>query len=301
MNIVQNIQEKLVSIITVNYNQAAVTEHLISSLENCSYTHIEILVVDNASSEDCTYLQEKYPSIKLIRSATNLGFAGGNNLGLRYAKGNYILFINNDVEVHPNFLEPLIQQLNMDENAIAVSPKIKYFDNQDVLQYAGAHAVNPFTLKNKHRGTGEKDLGQYDKTEVTDYAHGACMLVPRSTISKIGLMHEEYFLYYEEQDWCQRMNKSGGRIYFVHDSVVFHKESISTGKNSPLKTYYLNRNRVLFARKNFKGLPFICSMIYFTCISIPKNTISNLHSKAHLVAFYKGLLWNLTHKTTFNY
>jgi GT2 family glycosyltransferase len=296
-----HIQNKLVSIITVNFNQAEVTEQLIHSLNDCTYSQIEIIVVDNASSEDCSYLQEKFPNIKLIRSKTNLGFAGGNNLGVKAAKGNYILFINNDVEVHPNFLEPLIHQLSLDKNAIAVSPKINYFYNQDVIQYAGSQAVNPYTLKNKHRGTGEKDLGQYDKTEVTDYAHGACMLVPKSTISKIGLMHEEYFLYYEEQDWCQRMNKSGGKIYFVYDSIVFHKESISTGKNSPLKTYYLNRNRVLFARKNFKGMPFFCSMLYFSCISIPKNTFSNIHSKAHLKAFYKGLLWNLTHKTTFNY
>lgn len=301
MKNLSHVKNNMVSIITVNFNQAEVTEKLIESLRDCTYNYFEIIVVDNASAEDCSYLKTKYPEIKLIKSNRNLGFAGGNNLGLKFAKGNYILFINNDVEVHPNFLEPLIHQLSLDEKAIAVSPKINYFYQQDTIQYAGAQAVNPYTLKNKHRGTGEKDLGQYNKTEVTDYAHGACMLVPRSTISKIGLMHEEYFLYYEEQDWCQRMNHSGGNIYYVYDSIVYHKESISTGKNSPLKTYYLNRNRILFARKNFKGLPFFVSMVYFIGVSIPKNTFSNIKSKAHLKAFYKGLIWNLTHKTTYNY
>ncbi|MFN5418084.1 MAG: glycosyltransferase family 2 protein [Flavobacteriia bacterium] len=301
MKNISHVKNNMVSIITVNFNQAIVTEKLIESLRDCTYNYFEIIVVDNASVEDCSYLKTKYPEIKLIKSDRNLGFAGGNNLGLNYAKGNFLLFINNDVEVHPNFLEPLIHQLSLDEKAIAVSPKINYFYQQDTIQYAGAQAVNPYTLKNKHRGTGEKDLGQYNKTEVTDYAHGACMLVPRSTIAKIGLMHEEYFLYYEEQDWCQRMNQSGGNIYYVYDSIVYHKESISTGKNSPLKTYYLNRNRILFARKNFKGLPFFVSMVYFIGVSIPKNTFSNIKSKAHLKAFYKGLIWNLTHNTTYNY
>ncbi len=291
----------LVSIITVNYNQSKVTEELILSLRKCSYSNIEIIVVDNGSNEDCTSLQELFPEIRLVKSNENLGFAGGNNLGLTFAKGENIIFINNDVEVHPNFIEPLIHQLSLDENAIAVSPKINYFYNQDTIQYAGSYTVNPYTLKNKHRGTGEKDKGQYDKTVITGYAHGACMLVPRSTINKVGLMNEEYFLYYEEQDWCQRMNKTGGNIYYVFDSIVYHKESISTGKQSPLKTYYLNRNRLLFARKNFKGLPFVCSMFYYSCVSVPKNTIVNIRKKEHLKAFYKGLIWNFTHKTTFNF
>jgi GT2 family glycosyltransferase len=292
---------KLVSIITVNFNQAKVTEELLRSLAKITYEAVEIIVVDNGSKENSFYLKELFPQIKLIRSQQNLGFAGGNNLGIKQAKGEYILLINNDVEVHPNFIEPLIQQLDLDENAIAVSPKIKYFHSPTKIQYAGSYRVNPFTLKNGHRGTGSEDKGQFETTQITDYAHGACMMIPRKTLTKIGLMNEQYFLYYEEQDWCERMIRTGGNIYYVHDSVVFHKESISTGKNSPLKTYYLNRNRILFARKNFKGIQFFVSMLYISCITVPKNTVSNLKSKAHLKALFQAIFWNITHKTTFNY
>lgn len=289
----------LISVITVNYNQAEVTSCLLSSLEACSYTNLEIIVVDNGSVEDCRFLKLKFPHIQLIHNSKNLGFAGGNNVGLSIAKGSFVLFVNNDVEVQPDFLEALLLPFMEDETTCATSPKIKYYHSRDQIQYAGSHAVNPFTLKNKHIGTGEFDYGQYDQTRKTDYAHGACMLVSIETIRKIGFMDESYFLYYEEQDWCERMNRSGGSIYYVFNSVVLHKESISTGKNSPLKVFYLTRNRLLFARKNFNGFPFFISMLYFVCLTIPKNTLSKLRNRAHLRAFYSGIIWNLNHKTTF--
>ena len=257
-------------------------------------------MVDNASEGDPEIIKEKYPFIHLIRSEKNLGFAGGNNLGLKQAHGDFILFINNDVEVTPDFLEPLVNQFLIHAKTAAVSPKIKYFYAGSTLQYAGSYAVNPFTLRNKHIGTGETDYGQYNESRITSYAHGACMLVKRSIIEKIGSMDEQFFLYYEEQDWCERMNRNGYCIYYVPQSLVFHKESVSTGKNSPLKTYYLSRNRILFARKNFKGIPFLISMLYLTFISIPKNTIRLFTDRKKLVAFYAGIIWNLKNKITYN-
>lgn len=292
---------KLVSIITVNYNQAQVTCELIASLSKVTYPHIEIIVVDNASHERPTIIREKHNHVQLIESKENLGFAGGNNLGLQFATGEYILFINNDVEVVPNFLEPLIDQLQSDSSIGAVSPKIKYFHTNNTIQYAGSHAVNPLTLRNGHVGCGQKDEGQFDRKQITSYAHGACMMVPSSIFNTIGKMDEQFFLYYEEQDWCERINRAGMKIYYVPESVVLHKESISTGKNSVLKTYYLTRNRILFARKNFKGSTFLLAMLYLIFISVPKNTFTYITDYKRLTAYYNALFWNLKNKTTFNY
>ncbi len=278
-----------------------VTCELLESLNKISYKEIEIIVVDNCSQEDPSIIIEKYPHVNLIKSSKNLGFAGGNNLGLKFALGEYILFINNDVEVQADFLEPLIAKLKSDSSIAAVSPKIKYYHNSDTIQYAGSYPVNPFTLRNGHIGCGEKDNGQYEQPRITSYAHGACMLVSKRAIEQIGKMDEQFFLYYEEQDWCERINKNGFTIYFIPQSVVFHKESISTGKNSVLKTYYLNRNRILFARKNFSGFKFLLSMLYLTIVSIPKNTISLLFDTRKLAAYYRAIIWNFKNKTTFNY
>jgi GT2 family glycosyltransferase len=297
---IQKNAEELISIITVNYNQAKVTCELLESLRSITYKNIEIIVVDNASKEEATIIKIQYPEIKLILSDKNLGFAGGNNLGLNIAKGKYILFINNDVEVEPNFLEPLLKRLTHLDTTAAVSPKIKYFSTSSTIQYAGSYAVNPYTLRNTHIGTGEIDNGQYNEPRSTSYAHGACMLVKKSVIDIIGSMNEQFFLYYEEQDWCERMNRNGYHIFYVPQSVVLHKESISTGKNSSLKTYYLSRNRILFARRNFKGLQFIISMLYLTFISIPKNIISLSKEKGKLSAYFAGIFWNLTNKKSYN-
>jgi len=296
----QNIVSELISIITVNYNQAKVTCELLASLRNITYKNVEIIVVDNASKENASVIKEQFPEVNLICSDVNLGFAGGNNLGLKSAKGKYILFINNDVEVCADFLEPLYQKLIHLDYTAAVSPKIKYFTPGNTIQYAGSYAVNPFTLRNSHVGTGEIDCGQYNKAKLTSYAHGACMLVKRSVIDLIGSMDEQFFLYYEEQDWCERMNRNGYHIFYVPQSVVYHKESISTGKNSPLKTYYLSRNRILFARRNFRGLQFFISMLYLTFVSVPKNVLSLYQEKEKLAAYFAGIFWNFTNKKSYN-
>ena len=126
------------------------------------------------------------------------------------------------------------------------------------------------------------------------------MLVKRSVIDLIGSMDEKFFLYYEEQDWCERMNRNGYHIFYVPQSVVLHKESISTGKNSPLKTYYLSRNRILFARRNFKGFQFFISMLYLAFISVPKNVLSLYKEKEKLSAYFAGIFWNFTNKKSYN-
>lgn len=290
--------QSLVSIITVNYNQSEVTCELLESLKKITYKNIEIIVVDNGSKEDSqNNMLKKYDFIKLIRSQKNLGYAGGNNLGIKAAKGEYCLFINNDTEVDSGFIEPLVECFEKDTTIGMVSPKIKFFHSPDTIQYAGYSPMNQFTLRQELIGYHRVDNGQFDKGGVTHSIHGAAMMVPMKIIKKVGMMAEVYFLYYEEHDWSFRIKKAGYKTVYQPASLVFHKESISTGKDSPLKIHYLARNRILYARRNFHGLQFLIIIIYLCLISIPKNSIMFLIKRRFdlFIAFWKAMFWNLSH------
>lgn len=291
----------LVSLVTINYNQTEVTRELLRSLKKITYPHLEIIVVDNASEDDsCLSLKQEYPEITLIQNKTNLGFAGGNNTGIRIAKGEYILLINNDVEVTTGFLEPLVDVFHSHPKAGMVSPKIVYHNRNELIQYAGSNGINPWTGRGKKIGGLEQDNGQYDYTAETHLVHGACMMVSRELIRKIGLLYEDYFLYYEEHDWAEHAKRQGFKIFYTGRSKIYHKESISTGKNSPLKTYYLTRSRLMFLKRNTTFPKNISSLAMFILLAIPKNIfmfLSKLDFK-NLKAFSAGILWHIGWKST---
>lgn len=291
----------LVSIITVNFNHAETTMELIESLSNISYPNIEIIVVDNASTkENPQIIKERYPRIILIESILNYGFAGGNNLGIMRARGEYILLLNNDTVVEENFLEPLVKKFQSNPKIGAISPKIRYFYKKDTFQYAGYTEINHWTIRNKTIGENERDIGQYDEDRETAYTHGAAMMIPIDVIKKVGMMSYEFFLYYEESDWCLRIRNHGFKIFFVHNSIIYHKVSVTTGKNSALKTHYLTRNRLVFMRRNIHGFTFLIALLYQLFIAIGKNGILYLlKGDAKLAsAYWSGILWNV--KNIFN-
>ncbi|MBI9062285.1 MAG: glycosyltransferase family 2 protein [Marinilabiliaceae bacterium] len=290
----------LVSIITINYKQAGMTNELLRSLESLVGPLPEIIIVDNNSGEDDVHqLDLHYSNVKLIQSDKNLGFAGGNNLGIKAASGKYILLLNNDTLVPPDFLKPLVDLLECDTSIGAVSPLITYTERPGVIQYAGFTHLNPFTLRMKAIGHGELDTGQFKTVRETPFAHGCAMILPARIIQEVGLMEEKYFLYYEEHDWSRRIRKAGYKICFQPQSKVYHKESISTGKNSTLKTYFINRNRLLFMQRNYNFVTQIVALFYLLCVSIPKNTLHFLITRQndHLSAYWDALIWNLTQKT----
>jgi GT2 family glycosyltransferase len=287
-----------VSIITINFNQLHHTIALLNSLKHVTYPDVEVIVVDNCSTTDPTReIKAQFPQVKVIASPQNLGFAGGNNLGIKESTGKYLLFLNNDTEVDPGFLEPMVELFESNPNAGAASSKIIYHNSDNIIQYAGSTCVNPLTGRNKRVGYMEKDLGQHDQLRVTDLAHGCSMMVPKSVVEKVGLMPELFFLYYEEIDWCETIKRAGYKIYFVPGSKVYHKESMSVGKNSTLKTYYMTRNRLLYIRRNSSGLSKIMAMAFFLCFALPKNLLTYLYQREiqHVKAFWKGCIWNATH------
>ena len=287
----------LVSIITVNYNNVNDTCDLLTSVKLLTYPNIEIIVVDNASKENpVTRLKQAYQQVRIILSKKNLGFAGGNNLGIKEAKGEYLFFVNNDTVMTHNVIEGLLEIFENYPDAGVVSPKFHYYHSPGIIEFAGYRAVNIFNGRNSMVGCREKDYGQYDKISITDYAHGAGMMVPAHVIKEAGLMPDVYFLYYEEFDWCEQIKRHGYKVYYQPKSLIYHKESMAVGKKSVLKTYYLTRNRILFMRRNVKGLPLYIFTFYFMFFTIPKNTFFYLLKKEadHLKAFWRGLAWNFT-------
>ncbi len=284
-----------VSIITVNYNQSSVTFDLLESLRKITYPNIEIIVVDNASPGDNPdSIKLKYPEIILIKSSENLGFAGGNNLGIEKSTGDYLLFINNDTEVPSGFLEPLVDFCQLHPEAGMISPKIRYHHTPEMIQFAGYTDLNPYTIRNRSIGYRETDNNQFNDNRATAFGHGAAMMVSRKVIEQVGMMPDIYFLYYEELDWGWKIRQAGFTNYYIGNSLIFHKESISTGKKSPMKTYYMARNRILFTRRNMKGIQKWISLAYQIGIAGTRNLFLYLirGEKKHFQSYWNGLAWH---------
>jgi GT2 family glycosyltransferase len=254
----------LLSIITINYNGLKDTSELIDTLP-LKDKSIEVIVVDNASAQDeATIIEERYPQVKIIRSKKNLGFAGGNNLGIKAAKGKYLFFLNNDTLLKPQTsdIRSLISRLETSPKIGMVCPKIRFTWGNQLIQFAGYTPLTPITMRNKAIGCGEVDHGQFDTPHLTPYAHGAAMMVKREVVEKAGLMPECYFLYYEELDWSMMIRHAGYDIWYEPACTIFHKESQATGQNSPLRTYYITRNRLLFAQRNQQSMAKYITYLY---------------------------------------
>ena len=267
-----------VSFITICYNGFKDTCELIESLQNKIHSvSYEIIVVDNASREDeAVKIQALYPSVTTIRSDENKGFSGGNNLGMKAARGQYLFLINNDTYIESDGIAYLIERLESHPEIGAVSPKIRFAFPPQHIQFAGFTALSPVTLRNTGIGCGCPDNGAYDTASPSPYLHGAAMLVKREVIERVGLMPEVYFLYYEELDWCTAMTRAGYTLWYEPRCTVFHKESQSTGQLSVLRTYYLTRNRLLYAWRNLSGADRLLSLVYQMTFAATKNSLQNL-------------------------
>jgi len=263
------------SIITVNYNGLNDTCALIESIP--FNEDMEVIVVDNASKEDeASIISNRNPQVKTIRSDKNLGFAGGNNLGIKTAKGKYLFLINNDTIFKEFNVHALINRLESSPNIGIVCPKIRFAWDNNPIQFAGYTPLSKITVRNKAIGYSEEDKGQYNTAHPTSYAHGAAMMIKREAIDKVGLMPECFFLYYEEIDWSMMFTRDSYEVWYEPACTIYHKESQSTGKNSPLRTYYITRNRLLLVKRNWQGINKYLAYCYLTCIVAPRDIINYL-------------------------
>jgi GT2 family glycosyltransferase len=301
MNIHGEVGQPLVSIITLNYNQAAVTKEFLESAKKLLYSNYEILVCDMASqiNPETVFNPSLYPHTRLLHSNKNLGFAGGNNWGIRMAKGDFVFIVNNDTELTPDILQKLILPFNENTGVGVVCPKIKYFDNRSIIQYAGFRRMNPFTGRTSTVGDGAVDEGQYEIPGPTYGAHGCAMMVKKEVIEKTGMFPEKFFLYYEEWDWSVRIQNAGYLIWYQPAATIYHKESRSVGRENPLKVYYHTRNRILFMRRNSDLFHLFSFILFFTFFTIPKSVFTFMKNgqMKELKWFLKGIGYNLIHSS----
>ena len=283
-------QECKLSIITINYNGLNDTCALIESIP--FNDKMEVIVVDNAcDNQEAEQISNRFPLVKVIKSDKNLGFAGGNNLGIKSSSGQYLFLINNDTYFEEFNIQALINRLNSDPNIGIVCPKIKFAWAPQPIQFAGYTPLSNITIRNQAIGFGEEDHGQYEIAHPTPYAHGAAMLIKREAIDTVGLMPECYFLYYEELDWSMMFTRAGYQIWYEPKCTIFHKESQATGQNSPLRTYYITRNRLRLVKRNYQGVTKWLSYSYLIGIVGSRDILHYLLSGRfqHLKATLSGI------------
>lgn len=270
--------KSLVSIITVNYNGLEITLEMISSLFSYIESPFEIIVVDNGSvKNEAEDIRKREPRAIVLRSETNLGFAGGNNLGMLHAKGDYFLLLNNDTIIEKDILPPLLHRFSFSEKIGAVGPKILFAQPPRLIQFAGYTPMSGILLRNNLIGYNKPDCGQYNIARPTPAILGAAMMVSRKAAEKAGYMPETYFLYYEELDWCERLKEAGFELWYEPDATVLHRGSVTAGgKESPLSVYYLTRNRLYYAQRNLKIPARWISYGFQIGIALPKECFKNL-------------------------
>jgi len=285
-----------VAIISVNYNQTPLTAEMLESLQVAGlHTWCETWVVDNASATDgSAELKDKYPWVRTLRSDENLGFAGGNNLAIRKTEADYVFLLNNDALIDKGVLEGLLDRFRQNQSLGALSPVIYDYPQQreqPTIQYAGATTVSSLTGRNATLYRGEQAGSQPKGLVPIPFAHGAAMLVSRKALLKAGLMEEGYFLYYEELDWCDRIRAAGFEIALDGDRAIWHRESVSTGEDSAFKTYWINRSRILYMRRNKTKLQSFIFKCFYLISVLPLHGLRHLlagrkqHAKALLRAY----------------
>ena len=256
-----------VTIIVLNWNGKEDTIECLESLKYITYPNYEILLVDNGSTDgsvEC--FRERYPGMEIIENGENLGFAEGNNVGIRRAMdegADYVLLLNNDTVVDPEFLGELVKVAESNPKIGFVGPKVYYYDRKgrkDVIHSVGAK-IKMTTGKAPPIGIGEIDRGQYDKLYQVDSLEGACILAKINVINKIGLLNRNYFMYREEADWCTRANIAGYILFYTHNAKIWHKVGASNiGKNN---IYFLTRNRFWFMKQYASREEYSIFLLFF--------------------------------------
>ena len=242
----------LIYIVLINWNGFEDTLDCLTSFRTLTYPNYRIVIVDNASAgNDADKFAARFPDIDLIRLDSNLGYAGGNNAGIRHALNqgvDAVWLLNNDTVVEPETLDSLVHELYADDRVGCTGSKIYYFDRPDTLWFAGGFVDRTKGLAG-HIGQDERDVGQHDVMKDVDYITGCSLLVKREIFETVGLLDEDYFLLFEDTDFCSRVQKAGYSSRYVPGSRLWHKVSRSIGRDSCRYEYYIYRNSLMFVKK----------------------------------------------------
>jgi hypothetical protein len=250
--------QPLVSIITVNYNGLEYLPELYNSLRELTYKNCELILVDNASTdESVAFVQKHYPEVIVLENPDNYMFARGNNEGIKIARGEIICLLNNDVKVSPEFLEIIVREFSTNQNMSACQPKVLDLNQPDRFEYAGASGGYidkygyPF-MRGRLFFTVEKDEGQYNTAQEIFWSTGACFFVRRPVLDKTGILDEDFRMHMEEIDLCWRLHLLGLKIYCVPEAKVWHKGGGTLSTDNPRKIYWNFRNNIFLLVKNLE-------------------------------------------------
>ncbi|MFC1848269.1 glycosyltransferase family 2 protein [Chloroflexota bacterium] len=284
-----------VCIIILNWNGYKDTVECLESLQKISYPNYKVIVVDNGSAEnDVSNLRERFGDyIHLIENDRNYGFAEGNNIGMRYALSNinpgYILLLNNDTVVSPDFLTQLVDTAKNQGDIGIVGPKIYSYNEPNIISFIGT------SIDWWHVGTwpiNEIDVGQFDEVREVDVVIGCALLIKRETIERIGLLYAGYFAYFEESEWCIQCQKAGYKIVYAPSAIIWHKLSATVSRAEGLYLYYMTRNRFLFMRRNATRIRLITFILRFFLWDVLWTTAAMLRHRdlKSLQVFYNGVI-----------
>jgi GT2 family glycosyltransferase len=212
-------------------------------------SRFEVILVDNASTDgSIEHVRERFPGVRLIESTRNRGFAGGNNLGIRAARGRHVVLLNNDTRVRAGWLQALVEAAESDDHVGAVAAKLLYASRPGVIQSAGSLLLSDGS--GADRGMDEPDSGQFDRREEVFAGTGASLLLRREALADAGLLDESFFMYYEDTDLCWRLRLRGWRVVYEPAAVVEHEHAGSSREWSPFFTFHADRNRLFMLLKN---------------------------------------------------
>jgi GT2 family glycosyltransferase len=247
-------------VVVLNWNGLADTRALLPTLAVCRMPPgwtLKTLVVDNGSGDGSVdALRREFPDIELLALGENRRFAGGNNPGIQRALERgaaAVMLLNNDTLVDPGLAEHLLRALEQDPGAGAVAPLIYFAAPSQRIWYAGGRCVPALGLTG-HRGLRELDRGHYRKAEPTGYLTGCCLLAPRATWERVGMLDEGYFIYAEDADWSLRARAAGYRLLFVPTARLWHQVSASSGAASPFKIYHRLRANARLCARHARGV-----------------------------------------------
>ncbi len=289
-----------VIIIILNWNGKDDTIECLESLKHVTYPNYAILLVDNGSADGSVKcFREQYPEIEIIENGKNLGFAEGNNMGIRRAMergADYVLLLNNDTVVDPEFLGELVKVGEADKKIGIVGPKIYLYTEPTKIQTVGGE-IKFYKRKSFNIGYGQKDNNQFNKLSEREFVTGCVMLIKINLLRKIGLFDTIYFAYWEDVDLCLRVKKAGYKIFYSPKSRIWHKGLASTGGNLNKKAFcYDVRNSMLFYYKNSSKIYFIIYLAYFLSIFLLLLTgYCLIYNKKYLLKSYFFGLKNFMH------
>lgn len=273
-----------VSVVILNFKVKLFTLSCIESVKKSTFKNLEIIVLDNGSADGLEEEMEKYTSVIFFQNGSNLGYSGGNNVGIKKALeggADYIFILNPDTIIEEKCIERLVNGME-ETGAGIVGPKI-YFEDKKTIWYAGG-IFDRDNVIGKHRGVNQKDNNQYNQAVETDYVTGAAMMIKREVFERIGFFDEKYFLYYEDADFCERAKRAGFKVMYIPGGIVYHENAKSTVLGSSLQDYYISRNRMLYARK---FLPFRTQFALF------REAIKNLGNPMRRLALLDFITGNL--------